>query len=1052
MSKRAWLVILGSLVMAGCSGESSVDMASDDDAGDGMAGSGGIGGTGGVGGTSGAGGTGAQGGSGGSGGTVQDGAPGGTGGTGGPDGSVDASEEPDAVCSPVQVPAAKVKGAMYIMADQSGSMTGDLWTKQSSGLKTFFASGAAAGLSVALDYLPRDAACESLDPTCSGATYAKPLVPLGELPGHASTLTALVDSLTPDGCTPTQDALNGLLLSTSAHRSSRRDLAFGSVFLTDGTPCCGMCPCEDAACVAPILQPYADDGLQTFAIFLDASASDFMHAVAAAGGTGAAYDATTGAQAITDALLDIHGRIVACKYALPEVPGGGAIAHPDGVEAFVDQASLARVAGLGACANGGWYVDDDAAPGKIVLCPSTCDLVEATPGASFELLVSCGPGLDGGPADGGTCGGADDACPGTPIALSGSGLNDRVGSATGDTSALCDDAAGSCTPGSAPDAVYAITPDVDGRAFVTLAGAASAGWDAALYVRTACADTTTQVGCSDTFPPSTPGDEALQFPVFAGETYFLFVDGYLDGAGAFSLDVRVNPQQCGNGAVEGGEECDDGNDLDEDACTNSCTINPNPAGDLCPGLAVPLTGTGLQPRTGSVSGDTTSMGADYAGSCGSATLAPDQVFAVTPNVNGTLVAALDPPSSPFDAVLYARTSCDVAGTELDCHDALALGAERIEIPVQAGVTYYLFVDGYGTEAGPFRLDITVTPPFCGNGILEGTEQCDDGGNLPNDGCDPNCHFEPQGPEDVCPGEQVVLTNNAGTWSGSASGTTINLMAAYQGTCGSSGAAPEAVYRISVPVDGELRVALPTAQTTFDSVLYLRTGACEGPGAIPVACDDSIGDGGEEILTSVLAGDEYWIFVDGYSGQSGTYRLEVSVTPQCGNGEIDPGEECDDGDTTPGDGCNASCEIEGACGSVVTVEPDSSLSPTQVPPACGAWLMTGGAMPLGDGDFFSFTALEGTVVRARSFVGTPGSCVPNSSIVLSLWQGSASVAAPNNQGCAQQVGAVACGQYASGGSCSAINFPVSIGAGGLYQIKTNPLTTAVASYGVVVNVE
>jgi hypothetical protein len=115
-------------------------------------------------------------------------------------------------------------------------------------------------------------------------------------------------------------------------------------------------------------------------------------------------------------------------------------------------------------------------------------------------------------------------------------------------------------------------------------------------------------------------------------------------------------------------------------------------------------------------------------------------------------------------------------------------------------------------------------------------------------------------------------------------------------------------------------------------------------------------------------------------------------------------------------------------------------------------MAGGSMPLGDGDFFSFTALEGTVVRARSFVGTPGSCVPSSSIVLSLWQASASVAAPNNQGCAQQIGAVACGQYASGGNCSAINFPVSIGAGGLYQIKTNPLSTAVASYGVVVSVE
>ncbi len=876
MKKRAWLTILGSLAIA-CSGESSTDLTPKDDAGGGASGSGGTaayGGTGGgTGGTSGgtggtSGGTGGT--SGGTGGTSQDG-----GGTGGQDGSVDASEEADTGCLSVQVPAAKPKGAMYIMADKSGSMSGNLWTWQSSGLKEFFGSSGAAGLSVALSYLPRNGECESEDPTCSGKTYAKPLVPLGELPGHAAALSTLIDSLSPDGCTPTQDALNGLLLSASAHRENRRDLAFGAVFLSDGMPCCGMCPCEDAACMSAIPQPYAADGLPTFAIYVDPDAAAVLNSVAVEGGTGTAYNGTSGAPAITNALLDIGNRIVACKYTLPEVPEGGAIAHPDNVVALVDQAPLARVAGPSGCANGGWYLDSEAAPGKIVLCPNTCNLVEATPGASLEWLVSCGPGLDGG-TDGGTCGGPSDACPGAPIALTGSGLNDRIGSATGNTSALCDDASGSCGPGNAPDAVYAITPNVDGRAFVTLAGAA--GWDAVLYARTACGNADSEISCSDSFVPGTPGEETLQFPVFAGETYFFFVDGYMGATGAFTLDVRVSPKQCGNGVIEGDEECDDGNDIDEDLCTNSCTINPAPAGDVCPGLAVPLTGTGLETRTASVSGDTTNMGADYAGSCGSSSGAPDQVFAVTPDVDGTLTAALDPPSSPFDAVLYARTSCNDPASQIACHDALSPGQDRLEFPVQAGTTYYLFVDGYSTHAGPFRLDISVTPAYCGNGIVEGTEQCDDGGNLPNDGCDPNCQFEPQGPEDLCPGKQLVLTDTAGTWMGTASGTTTYLTAGYQSTCGSAGTAPDAVYNFIVPINGELRVALPTAQTKFDSVLYLRSGACEGTGSSAVACDDNIGDGGEEILMSVLAGEVYWVFVDGYSGHSGAYLLEVGVTP------------------------------------------------------------------------------------------------------------------------------------------------------------------------------
>jgi cysteine-rich repeat protein len=40
-----------------------------------------------------------------------------------------------------------------------------------------------------------------------------------------------------------------------------------------------------------------------------------------------------------------------------------------------------------------------------------------------------------------------------------------------------------------------------------------------------------------------------------------------------------------------------------------------------------------------------------------------------------------------------------------------------------------------------------TPPschqtVCGDGKVEGTEACDDGNTLPNDGCSPTCHFEP----------------------------------------------------------------------------------------------------------------------------------------------------------------------------------------------------------------------------------------------------------------------------------------------------------------------
>ena len=43
---------------------------------------------------------------------------------------------------------------------------------------------------------------------------------------------------------------------------------------------------------------------------------------------------------------------------------------------------------------------------------------------------------------------------------------------------------------------------------------------------------------------------------------------------AWSLIMCVNPAGgfCGNGVTEEGEQCDDGNDIDTDACSNSCTV------------------------------------------------------------------------------------------------------------------------------------------------------------------------------------------------------------------------------------------------------------------------------------------------------------------------------------------------------------------------------------------------------------------------------------------------------------------------------------------------
>ena len=45
-----------------------------------------------------------------------------------------------------------------------------------------------------------------------------------------------------------------------------------------------------------------------------------------------------------------------------------------------------------------------------------------------------------------------------------------------------------------------------------------------------------------------------------------------DGDGDMTGDGDGDAAECGNGEVEEGEECDDANDVDDDACTNACTL------------------------------------------------------------------------------------------------------------------------------------------------------------------------------------------------------------------------------------------------------------------------------------------------------------------------------------------------------------------------------------------------------------------------------------------------------------------------------------------------
>lgn len=157
---------------------------------------------------------------------------------------------------------------------------------------------------------------------------------------------------------------------------------------------------------------------------------------------------------------------------------------------------------------------------------------------------------------------------------------------------------------------------------------------------------------------------------------------------------------CGNGIPEGREQCDDGNDIDDDLCTNACTT------PICGDLIV-------QAGEGCDDGNT---------------------------INNDACSNACVPATCGDGLPQAPEACD-DGNDVDddlctnactapaCGDGIVQASEECE-PVS-------------TDAKPVdTCDPDCTFVVCGDGVQAPSEGCDDSNNDPGDGCDAFCVPEP----------------------------------------------------------------------------------------------------------------------------------------------------------------------------------------------------------------------------------------------------------------------------------------------------------------------
>jgi len=199
------------------------------------------------------------------------------------------------------------------------------------------------------------------------------------------------------------------------------------------------------------------------------------------------------------------------------------------------------------------------------------------------------------------------------------------------------------------------------------------------------------------------------------------------------------PAVCGDGLIDPGEACDDGNQNPGDGCALDCSANeanfacPTP-GALC--VTTMVCGDGFV--TGSEQCDD---GNKVGGDGCSATCAREAGWVC-----------------PVPGVSCNAAACGdglVAGAE-ECDDKNTANGDGCSSTCKLETTTATVAP---TTTTPGKTTIThwkcPTPgqacekTTCGDGVREGTEQCDDGNKKALDGCSPDCEWEPSCPNGKC---------------------------------------------------------------------------------------------------------------------------------------------------------------------------------------------------------------------------------------------------------------------------------------------------------------
>ena len=331
------------------------------------------------------------------------------------------------------------------------------------------------------------------------------------------------------------------------------------------------------------------------------------------------------------------------------------------------------------------------------------------------------------------------------------------------------------------------------------------------------------------------------------------------------LGCRQTTDLCGNGDMDVGETCDDGNQIDEDDCRADCQIN------VC--------GDGKRDMQGDVQEECDELGGADSATC-------DNDCTLPRCGDNHTNAMFTPVGAPRGEQCDDGNVNSGDGCSADCASDESCG------------------DNYVND------DLPTTGAACLTATGAGTncpEVCDDGNQIAGDGCSPNCLSEescrngildasggPANPPERCDDGNVDDTdtcrNNCQAGFGCGNGTVDN-----------DGAGPGLDEECDNGLGGI------SAGPAGDSL------ACDRDCSVPICGDGLVNDAASEDCDPNAVGAN----VD-------SCNADCSI-PACGDGKVTRAftpvgatgpEQCDDMNTTAGDGCSATCQIE-TCGNGVT---------------------------------------------------------------------------------------------------------------------------------------